>query len=68
LSLTQIGSGQLAWRKAKRSMNNGDCVEVAPADGKILVRDSKNPGGPALEYPVGVWRNFVVKARQDGLG
>jgi hypothetical protein len=49
-------------------MNNGDCVEVAPADGKILVRDSKNPGGPVLEYPVGVWRNFVVKARQDGLG
>jgi hypothetical protein len=40
-------------------MNNGDCVEVALADGKVLVRDSKNPSGPVLEYPAEVWRNFV---------
>ena len=41
-------------------MNNGDCVEVALADGKILVRDSKDPSGPVLEYPARVWRNFVA--------
>jgi hypothetical protein len=68
LSLTQIESRQLIWRKAKRSMNNGDCVEVAPAEGKIFVRDSKNPGGPTLGYPVDAWRNFLAAARLGRLG
>lgn len=52
----------LNWRKARRSMGNGDCVEVAPANGKIFVRDSKNPSGPALEYPADAWRNFLAEA------
>lgn len=63
MSLTQTGAGQPVWRKAQRSMNNGDCVEVALADGKVLVRDSKNPSGPVLEYPAGAWRNFVGARR-----
>ena len=33
------------WRKAKRSQNDGACVELHP-DG--AVRDSKNPAGPIL--------------------
>lgn len=33
-----------AWRKASRSnTQGGDCVELAALDGKIGVRDSKNP-------------------------
>jgi hypothetical protein len=65
VSLTQFELRQLSWRKAQRSMNNGDCVELAPANGKIFVRDSKNPGGPALEYAAHVWRSFLVEAKQD---
>ena len=67
MSLTQFELRQLSWRKAQRSMNNGDCVEIAPADGKIFVRDSKNPGGPALEYAAYVWRSFLIEAKQDSL-
>jgi hypothetical protein len=44
-------------------MNNGDCVEVALTGGTILVRDSKNPSGPVLEYPAEAWRNFVEARR-----
>jgi hypothetical protein len=33
------------WRKASRSGSTSNCVEVATAG---LVRDSKNPSGPAL--------------------
>ncbi len=44
-------------------MNAGDCVEVAPAAGKIFIRDSKNPNGPALAYPVGAWRKFLAEAK-----
>ena len=62
------GLDGLDWRKARRSIGAGDCVEVAPANGKIFVRDSKNPGGPMLEYPAEVWRNFLTAARLGSLG
>jgi hypothetical protein len=65
--VTQIELRQLTWRKAVRSMNAGDCVEVAPADGKIFVRDSKDPSGPALEYSASAWRGFLAAARKNGL-
>ena len=34
--------GNLDWRKARRSANNGACVELASAAGQILIRDSKD--------------------------
>jgi Domain of unknown function (DUF397) len=48
------GSGgacvELAWRKSSYSGGNGgECVEVASAT-RMLVRDSKNPDGPALSF------------------
>ena len=37
------------WVKSSLSFSNGNCVEVAGLPGsQIGVRDSKNPGGPAL--------------------
>jgi hypothetical protein len=61
MSLTQIELRQLIWRKALRSMNAGDCMEVAIANGKIFVRDSKNPGGPMLEYSAHAWHGFLAR-------
>lgn len=60
---TEFERRQLNWRKAQRSMNAGDCVEVAPAAGKIFIRDSKNPDGPALGYPVTAWRKFLAEEK-----
>lgn len=37
------------WRKARRSANEGNCVELA-AQG--AVRDSKNPTGPVLSVDI----------------
>lgn len=55
------------WRKARRSMGNGDCVEVAQLNGQILIRDSKNPEGPVLRYSPSSWRRFTeVQARTAG--
>jgi hypothetical protein len=62
--LTQMELRQLAWRKALHSMNAGDCVEVAPANGKILIRDSKDPHGPMLEYSASAWRGFLDTAKR----
>ncbi len=54
--------GELCWRKASHSANNGACVEVARAHGRIAVRDSKNPDGPILWYSAGTWKAFLIQA------
>ncbi|WP_033255550.1 DUF397 domain-containing protein [Kitasatospora phosalacinea] len=37
----------VTWRKASASGGNGDCVELAVHTGTVVVRDSKDPDGPA---------------------
>lgn len=39
----------IRWRKSTRSQDQGDCVELGHAG---LVRDSKNPTGPALPVSI----------------
>lgn len=64
MSVATFERGPLDWRKARRSIGAGDCVEVAPASSKILVRDSKDPDGAALGYPAAAWRSFLGDAKQ----
>lgn len=43
--------GLVTWRKSRASNPKGDCVELARlAGGAIAVRNSRDPGGPALIY------------------
>jgi len=55
--------GKLEWRKARRSANNGACVELAPASGQILIRDSKDQDGPIIAYSKYSWHLFVASAK-----
>lgn len=57
---------RLNWRKAKRSMNGGNCAEIAASVGVIAVRDSKDPLGPVLRYPLTSWASFLATARNGG--
>ena len=60
----------LAWRKSRRSIGTGECVEVASGTECIAVRDSKNPDGPVLAFITGSWRTFTRAAQNsnfDGL-
>lgn len=66
MPLSSDGSELLNWRKAKRSMNNGNCTEVAGQATVVIVRDSQDPGGPFLSYPDTSWRSFVAAVRQGG--
>ncbi|MFJ8437179.1 DUF397 domain-containing protein [Kitasatospora sp. NPDC094019] len=52
----------VAWRKSSYSNNGGECVEVATdhAAAPVSVRDSKDPSGPTLVFPVDAWRSFVA--------
>ena len=61
-SLSQEELLRLNWRKAKRSMSNGNCTEVAVDFGFVAVRDSKDPAGPILRYPASSWQVFLQDA------
>ena len=63
MSLVEIALESTEWRKARRSMGNGNCVEVRPVVGAIAVRDSQNPGGHMLAYSAESWRSFTLAAR-----
>ncbi|MGH3343640.1 MAG: DUF397 domain-containing protein [Carbonactinosporaceae bacterium] len=60
------GLSRADWRKSSFSGADNNCVEVARLDpGRVAVRDSKAPSGPALVFPTEQWRTFVGGVR-DG--
>jgi hypothetical protein len=63
VSVSYDGGDCQNWRKALRSMNNGNCAEIGAAPGIVLVRDSKDRRGEILQYPNASWLEFVREAR-----
>ncbi|AXK32324.1 DUF397 domain-containing protein [Streptomyces armeniacus] len=61
---THPGPSRAEWVKSSYSNGNGGgCVEWAPAyvsSGAVPVRDSKDPGGPALVFEPSAWASFVA--------
>jgi hypothetical protein len=57
----------LNWRTARRSAGNGACVEVAAANLRVLVRDSKDQDGPVMQYSGDAWRAFLTNAQKGHL-
>jgi hypothetical protein len=53
---TDSSGPEPAWRKAQSTVNNGACVEVATINGKIAVRDSKDPKGTFVPFTLDQWR------------
>ena len=64
-----VDSARYEWKKSSFSEEFGECVEVARCDGGMLVRDSKNPAGPALWFTSLEWVAFLygVMAGEFGL-
>jgi hypothetical protein len=52
----------MEWRTPTRCSTE-NCVEVAAMNGWIAVRDTKNPGHPALLYTESEWQDFIDSAK-----
>ena len=60
---------QARWiRSTRNSPNRDNCVEVAFVGEAIAVRESKNPGGPALIFTAAEWDAFVGGAKDGEFG
>jgi hypothetical protein len=51
-----------SWRKSTKCESSG-CVEFAETDHQVMIRDSKDPHGPALTFSRSSWRAFVAGVR-----
>jgi hypothetical protein len=54
-----------SWAKSRHSdPNGGNCVEARHASsGTVQVRDSKDPGGPALAFSKDCWQAFTATVK-----
>jgi hypothetical protein len=52
------------WMKSSYSGSQANCVEVAVRGG-VLVRDTKDRGGPALRFTPAAWHRFADQMKAD---
>jgi Domain of unknown function (DUF397) len=53
------------WRKSTYSSGNGgECIEVADRASSVLVRDTKDRSGPALQFTASAWRRFAERVKR----
>ncbi|WP_329288053.1 DUF397 domain-containing protein [Streptomyces sp. NBC_01455] len=61
MTISFDGIRDAAWFKSSYSgANETECVETAPLRGRAAVRDSKDPGGPWLNFDARAWSCFVT--------
>jgi len=50
------------WAKSSYS-TGGDCAEVRDNEGRVLLRDSKDPDGPVLSFAAARWAEFIAAVK-----
>lgn len=68
MSKPDLRLASAGWRTSSLTGGNSDnCVEVAPIEDMVAVRDSKDRQGPALFVPRDGWHAFLAAARRGQL-
>ena len=57
------GSKQSPWRVARKSAG-GNCVQVRPDSGMIVVGNTRFPEGPFISYTHDEWAAFLDGAKK----
>lgn len=65
MAVENLETSQPDWRKARRSVGNGACVEVASLKGNIVVRDSTVPDSPVISFSASAWHSFLDLAKAE---
>ncbi|MFB7474957.1 DUF397 domain-containing protein [Kitasatospora sp. NPDC056184] len=48
------------WRRSTYSGQGGNCVETQVRWAAMVVRDSKDPSGPSLQFAAEAWASFLA--------
>ncbi|MEU1475924.1 DUF397 domain-containing protein [Streptomyces sp. NPDC005760] len=68
MSLRSQSASEPAWFKSSYSGGNAtECIEAAFVPVGVLVRDSKQPGGPLVTVSAAAWRKFLAASAHDVL-
>ncbi|MYV98950.1 DUF397 domain-containing protein [Streptomyces sp. SID3343] len=51
--------GSIRWRKSSYSVDDGSCVEIAPLERNVVIRDSKLNRSPVIGFGGNQWTTFV---------
>jgi hypothetical protein len=64
IKMNDFGKPAPRFRKSTFSgAANANCVEVGFETSAVLMRDSKDKGGPVLRFTVGEWEAFLAGAK-----
>ncbi|MFI1952927.1 DUF397 domain-containing protein [Streptomyces xinghaiensis] len=65
-SKSSVVASDLVWFKSSYSgAEGGQCVEVAPGEGIVHIRDSKDVAGPVIRVSREAWTGFVGMASSE---
>jgi hypothetical protein len=56
---------QLTFRSSSYTGGGSNCLEAAPHKDGVVIRDSKDPLGPTIEFTHAQWARFIEETRQS---
>jgi hypothetical protein len=61
--MTAFDVDVIIWRKSRRSIGNGNCVQVTASQDTVMVRDSADSASPVIGYRAEAWRAFLTATK-----
>lgn len=56
---------RLTFQPSSYTGGGSNCLEVAPHTDGVVIRDSKDPSGPTIEFTHDQWARFIEETRQS---